>query len=81
MDVPEGGFEIVDGHIDLDYYYGLVNIMADPFENFTVGLEFNYGNRENRYYDIEHTDTTSSGSSHIQSRAAIRISFGLFYNF
>lgn len=83
LEVPEGGFIVTDGHINLDFYYGLVNFMVDPFENFTVGLEFNYGNRDNKYTGIEYPvrQILSSENSHSQSRSATRISFGLFYDF
>jgi len=57
--------------------------MLDPFENFTVGLEFNYGTRDNRYHNVEYPVLKSSisESSYTQTRSATRISFGLFYDF
>jgi hypothetical protein len=58
--------------------YMLGNVMFDPFENFTIGLEYNYGYKLNMY------DGTIGGipnSSTTQSRDASRISFGLFYSF
>ncbi len=83
MEVPEGGFEVTDGHLQLDYFYGLVNFMVDPFDNFTVGLEYNYGRRENKYYNIEYAIRNPLGTdeNHTQARIASRISFGVFYNF
>jgi hypothetical protein len=82
-EVPEGGFNVVDGHVELDYYYGLINIMADPLKDFTVGMEFNIGSRDNEYYDIKYTGTPPPDATdyHKQSRLATRISFGVFYNF
>ena len=57
--------------------------MVDPFDNFTVGLEYNFGRRENKYYNIEYAikQPLDSDESHTQSRLATRISFGVFYNF
>ena len=83
MEVPEGGFKVNDGHLQLDYFYGLVNFMVDPFDNFTVGLEYNFGRRENKYYNIEYAinQPLDSDENHTQSRLARRISFGVFYNF
>jgi len=83
FEVPEGGFKVVDGHLDLDFFYGTFNFMLDPFENFTVGLEFNYGTRDNRYHNVEYPVLKSSisESSYTQTRSATRISFGLFYDF
>jgi hypothetical protein len=82
-EVPEGGFNVVDGHVELDYYYGLINFMADPLKDFTVGVEFNIGSRNNQYFDIVNpiNPLPDANDYHKQSRLATRISFGIFYNF
>ena len=77
--VPGGEFYLSDASINLDFFYGLINIMIDPFEDFTVGLEYNIGNKENTYrgkFDESTTEETLK-----KNRIAQRISFGLFYNF
>ncbi len=83
VEVPEGGFNVENGHVKLDYYYGLINFMIDPFDNFTVGMEFNVGSRDNEYYNIAYPDNPPPDATdfHKQSRIATRISFGIFYNF
>jgi hypothetical protein len=53
--------------------------MIDPFEDFTVGVEFNIGNKENTY-----NGEFNNGGKHESlsvSRLAQRVSFGVFYNF
>ncbi|TAJ15495.1 hypothetical protein DMA11_00975 [Marinilabiliaceae bacterium JC017] len=82
--VEGGKFNVYDGSMDLNHYYGLVNIMYDPFENFTLGVEYNLGYKENVYHgDIVYDETGENHDSDRLSkgRNAHRISFGLFYNF
>jgi hypothetical protein len=83
LEITDGGFKLNDGDIKLDYFYALVNIMADPFENFTVGIEYNYGKRGNYYHNIEYPLITPlyGENTLTKTRAANRISFGVFYNF
>ncbi len=69
---------LTDGIQKFRGIYILSNVMYDPFENFTVGLEYNYGHKRNMY---EGTINGTPNMSHVQSRSASRISFGLFYNF
>ncbi len=69
---------LTDGVQKFRGLYMLGNVMYDPFENFTIGIEYNYGHKRNFY---DGTINGIANSSHTQSRDANRISFGLFYNF
>jgi hypothetical protein len=77
--VPGGDFHVNEGSINLDFFYGLINIMVDPFEDFTVGIEYNIGNKENTY--MGKFDDSQNVETIKKNRIAQRISFGLFYNF
>jgi hypothetical protein len=77
--VPGGDFSVKDGSIDLDFYYGLVNVLVDPFEGFTCGIEYNIGNKSNNYNGFINDGTEKSTIE--KSRLAQRISFGIFYKF
>ena len=83
LEIPDGGFYMQDGHVELNYYYGLLNFMADPIDDLTVGIELNIGSRANIYHKVTFPDTTDPGfyASYKQARIATRISFGVFYNF
>lgn len=70
-----------DTDVDLSYFYGLVNIMADPFKDFTIGIEYNYGDRSNNYTGNIYQVWPNNLNNFEKTRAANRISFGLFYNF
>ncbi len=74
-----GDFHVSDGSINLDFFYGLINIMVDPFEDFTVGVEYNIGNKQNTYMGNFNSSTTEETLQ--KNRMAHRINFGLFYNF
>lgn len=69
---------LTNGEVTFRGLYMVGNIMYDPFENFTIGLEYNFGYKKNIY------EGTIDGRAHSKiekSRNANRISFGLFYNF
>ena len=71
------GDVIANGDVNNVHGYGIVNVMYDPFERMTFGLELDYGIKKleasgslnNSLFDIE------------ESRDAMRISFGLMFYF
>jgi len=77
--VSDGSDKIVvlKGDIRNDHYYGLFNIMYDPFKRMTLGLELDYGVKkvkiDGTLNDIHVDDITT--------RDAMRISFGLMFYF
>lgn len=77
--VPGGDLSVSNGDVKLDFYYGLINIMVDPFKDFTVGVEYNIGNKENTYSGQINGGTVNQTIK--KARLAQRISFGVFYNF
>lgn len=77
--VPGGDFSVTDGSINLEFYYGLVNLLVDPIEGFTFGFEYNIGNKSNNYNGF--IDNGTENSTIEKSRLAQRISFGIFYRF
>lgn len=70
--------DLKQGKITFHGLYMLGNLMYDPFENFTVGIEYNYGFKKNLYEGI--IDNVPDSKIE-KKRHANRISFGLFYNF
>lgn len=68
---------IVNGDINNRHGYGIVNVMYDPFERMTFGLELDYGIK---YLDVNgFVNNTYVNQS--QDRDAMRISFGLMFYF
>ncbi|MDT0553083.1 hypothetical protein [Urechidicola vernalis] len=68
---------LINGDIDNKHGYGIVNIMYDPFERMTFGLELDYGSKT---LDV---NGTLNGNEIIddKTRDAMRISFGLMFYF
>jgi len=65
----------VQGSFYNTHYYGIINIMYEPFERMTIGLELDYGAKDIRFdglADDEIIDTS-------KSRDAMRISFGFMF--
>ena len=78
--LTEGAFDsetVFLGNFDNSHYYGIVNLMYKPFERMTAGIEMDYGNKKlefDGYSNDEYLDE-------MQERNAMRISFGIMYNF
>jgi len=77
--VPAADLEVSEGSVDLKYIYALINLMVDPFKDFTVGIEYNIGQKQNVYKGK--FNGSDQNDELIKDRIAQRISFGLFYNF
>lgn len=71
------GEVIANGDINHVHGYGIVNVMYDPFERMTFGLELDYG--------IKKLEASGSLNNSVfeenKSRNAMRISFGLMFYF
>ena len=66
---------VFNGDVDHSHYYGIVNLMFDPFERMTIGLELDYGVKS-----FEATGTSTSDIiTESQDRDAMRISFGFMF--
>lgn len=66
---------IVEGDLFNSHYYGIFNIMYEPFERVTVGLELDYGVKSIKWNGtINNNDIDNS-----QGRDAMRISFGFMF--
>ena len=80
-DVIDSGLIIEKGNLDNYHYYGIVNLMYDPFENMIVGVELDYGEKKMSFDgSLDGTfETISIDAS--KARDAMRISFGILYNF
>ena len=78
----EDGSLVTQGHASSFHNYILTNIMWDPYPNFAVGIEFNYGvkNIKTKGNIIEPRGDKLIYNDDI-SRDASRISFGFMYNF
>ncbi|MBK3518949.1 hypothetical protein [Carboxylicivirga marina] len=68
---------VSDGNAQIMHDYFLVNVLWDPYPNFTLGVEFDYGTKS-----VE-TDGVADGVpfANDNSRNASRVSFGFMYNF
>ena len=68
-------FKFVQGNFVNFHYYGIVNMMYEPFPRMTIGLELDYGAKE-----INFDGTVDDGfTDETQSRDAMRISFGFMF--
>jgi hypothetical protein len=65
----------VQGSFYNTHYYGIINIMYEPFERMTIGLELDYGAKDIRFDGL--ADDAIIDSS--KSRDAMRISFGFMF--
>ena len=71
--IPEDA--ILRGDYFYTHYYGILNVMYEPFERMTIGLELDYGVKDlniNGYINDIYIDDN-------QKRDAMRISFGFMF--
>jgi len=68
---------VFNGNFDSSHYYGIVNVMYHPFERMTFGIEMDYGKKKLEYDGFTNDDYLDE----VKKRDAMRISFGLMYNF
>jgi hypothetical protein len=62
--------------------YVLINAMWNPYPNFSIGIEFNYGIKNIKSDGVLKEDGKIETPFDIdQSRDASRVSFGFMYNF
>lgn len=66
---------LVQGNFYNSHYYGIINLMYEPFERMTIGLELDYGAKDIRL-DGFANDMFIDNS---KSRDAMRISFGFMF--
>ncbi len=79
-EIPGAGFEAEDSEITLDHSYALVNLMYDWLPNLSLGLEYNWGNKDTLH--VGNITTDEGAVTRLEKdRDATRISFGLFFNF
>lgn len=78
--IPGPGYEATDTSIDLNHYYGLVNVMWTPEPALTFGIEWNMGRKTSKFDGVIDTGSEMLASLE-KSRTAQRISFGLFFDF
>ena len=73
---------ILDGNASNFHHYFLTNIMWDPYPNFSIGVEFDYGIKSVKYSGNAVGDSgLTVPLDEDQSRDASRVSFGFLYNF
>ena len=78
----ENGDFVVEGHSSSFHNYILTNVMWDPYPNFTIGVEFNYGVKTVKTKGDYIVPVNSAiPFDNDDSRDASRISFGFLYNF
>ncbi|MCF8713955.1 hypothetical protein JM658_03865 [Joostella atrarenae] len=76
-DEIDSGELFLDGDVKNYHYYGIVNLMFDPYERMTVGLELDYGVKT---LDAQgHLNNVFVDNS--KTRDAMRISFGFMFYF
>lgn len=68
---------VFNGNFDNSHYYAIVNLMYNPFKRMTFGIEMDYGNKKLEFDGFTNDDYVDE----VQERNAMRISFGLMYNF
>ncbi|WP_274475863.1 hypothetical protein [Mangrovimonas aestuarii] len=66
-----------DGNVRNYHYYGIVNLMYDPYKRMTFGLELDYGVKHFNYSGLINNINVSEN----RSRDAMRISFGFMFYF
>ncbi len=80
--IPGPGYHAEDSRIRLDHLYVLTNLMFDPTDNLTFGVEYNYGVKQTAHSGhLTDESTTEEKDAIDKSRSASRISFGVFFNF
>lgn len=68
---------LLKGNVNNWHYYGIVNLMYDPIENMTVGIELDYGRKKVSFDGFVNEDYVDEA----EKRDAMRISFGFMYFF
>ena len=66
---------LIQGDFYNSHYYGIINLMYEPFERMTIGLELDYGAKDIHLDGIAN-DMVIDNS---KSRDAMRISFGFMF--
>lgn len=66
---------LIQGDFYNSHYYGIINLMYEPFERMTIGLELDYGAKD-IHLDGMANDMFIDNS---KSRDAMRISFGFMF--
>lgn len=79
-EIPSPGYQAENSEITLDHSYALINFMYDWLPNLSLGMEYNWGNK-----DTLHTGNITTDEGTVtrleKDRDATRVSFGLFFNF
>lgn len=68
---------IARGNVDHQHYYGILNMMYDPFKRMTFGLEIDYGTKDLEVGGLLNDSQVFKN----ESRDAMRISFGFMFYF
>ena len=66
---------VVQGDFYNFHYYGIINLMYEPFPRMTIGLELDYGAKDIDFNGIINDDFIDDS----KSRDAMRISFGFMF--
>ncbi|WP_282036558.1 hypothetical protein [Saccharicrinis aurantiacus] len=76
-DPENSAISVTDGNATAMHNYYLINVLWDPYPNFTIGVEFDFGTKRIQ------TDGFEDGVafSNDDARDASRVSFGFMYNF
>ncbi|MEL4306675.1 hypothetical protein [Joostella sp. CR20] len=67
----------LNGDITHTHYYGILNLMYEPYDRMTVGLELDYGIKDLDAEGYVNSDFIDQG----KDRDAMRISFGFMFYF
>ncbi|MEL4454707.1 hypothetical protein [Lutimonas vermicola] len=66
---------VYQGDFNNFHFYGIINLMYEPFPRMTIGLELDYGAKEINFEGIANGDFIEDG----KVRDAMRISFGFMF--
>ncbi len=66
---------VLDGDYKSNHYYGIFNLMYEPFERMTIGIELDYGIKKTEYEGLVNGIFIDDK----ESRDAMRISFGFMF--
>ncbi len=75
LDVNDEDLELVQGDFYNFHYYGILNMMYDPFPRMTIGLELDYGAKQLNFGGLINDNFIEEG----KIRDAMRISFGFMF--
>jgi hypothetical protein len=73
-DLPDDTL-VLDGNYSSEHYYGIFNLMYEPFERMTIGIELDYGIKKTEYEGLANGIFIDDK----ESRDAMRISFGFMF--